>query len=222
MQDLTLVIGNKNYSSWSLRAWFLLKEMGLEFDEILLKLFTDEFEQGIGKYSPSKQVPVLKDKQHIIWDSLSIAEYLNEQYPDKQNWPKDSSARILARSLAAEMHSGFFTLRSQMPMNCRAENRNIKMTDDLQTDIDRIIHIWNECRNLYATQGPWLFGEFSVADAMYAPVAFRFASYSVNVVDEARTYMDFLLSRPAMQQWKQDAIAEKEVIEAAELGLSDT
>jgi len=214
----TLIIGNKNYSSWSLRPWLILKECAIEFDEIVLKLFTDEFEEIIGEYSPSKRVPVLRHAEHVIWDSLSIAEFLHETYPEKNLWPRNSAARILARTISCEMHSGFYSLREKMPMNCRANGRKVKMDDDLQSDIDRVIQIWEECRKQYQHLGPWLFGEFSIADAMYAPVAFRFATYQVAQPKSAQEYCSFLLSRPAMQEWKISAVAEKEVITAGEVG----
>ncbi len=216
----TLIIGNKNYSSWSLRPWLILKEAEIEFDEILIKLFTDGYEEKLGEYSPTKRVPVLRSAKHVIWDSLSIAEYLNESYPEKQLWPQDPDKRILARTISCEMHSGFFALREKMPMNCRATNRVVSMDDHLQTDIDRVIQIWTECRNQNASHGPWLFGEFSIADAMYAPVAFRFASYQVILSGAAKEYCDFMLSRPAMLQWKAEGAAEKEVIEAGEVGIT--
>ena len=219
MDKITLVIGNKNYSSWSLRAWLLLKEMHIEFDEVLLKLNTDDFEQRIGHLSPSRRVPVLHLGSQVIWDTLSIAEFLNEKYPDKQVWPKDLGARILARSISAEMHSSFNAIRNQMPMNCRAQNRTVPITKELQVDIDRIIQIWSMCRSKYTELGPWLFGGFSMADAMYAPVAFRFKSYQVDLVGQAKEYSDFLLSRPAMQHWLQDAHNEKEFIDSEEVGL---
>lgn len=214
----TLVIGNKNYSSWSLRPWLILKEADIAFQEIALKLFTDDFEERIGEYSPTRRVPVLRHGEHVIWDSLAIAESLNETHPEKQLWPQDPSARNLARSVSCEMHSGFFSLREKMPMNCRATNRKVKMDDDLQSDIDRIIKIWEQCRERFATTGDWLFGDFSIADAMYAPVAFRFSTYQVKLPKLAKEYCDFLLSRPAMQEWKVSACSEIEVITAGEVG----
>jgi len=219
MSNLTLVIGNKNYSSWSLRAWFLLKEMELDFEEIILKLDTDEFDQVIEGYSPSKRVPVLRDDDLVIWDTLAISEYLNETYPEKQLWPEDIHSRTLARAVSSEMHSGFMALRQFMPMNCRAENRKIIMNDELQADIDRVIQIWADCRSKHAKSGPWLFGQFSIADAMYAPVAFRFASYGVFVENEAREYLDYLLTHPAMQEWRLAACEEIEVLEHEEVGI---
>jgi len=216
----TLIIGNKNYSSWSLRPWLIFKEAGIEFEEIVLKLFTDEFEELIGEYSPSKRVPVLKSAEHIIWDSLSIAEFLNDTYPEKQLWPGEPNAKILARTISCEMHSGFFALREKMPMNCRAQNRKVTMDDSLQNDIERVIQIWENSRNKNSALGPWLFGKFSIADAMFSPVAFRFSTYQVKLPEIAQTYCDFLLSRPAMQEWKASAIAEKEVIQAGEVGIS--
>ena len=220
MRQLTLVIGNKNYSSWSLRSWFLLKEMEIQFDEVVLKLNTDDFEQRIGEYSPSRRVPVLRDGDYLIWDTLSIAEYLNERFPEKNIWPVKLENRILARSISAEMHSGFHAIRAHMPMNCRAKDRTVLMTDELQDDIDRIIEIWSECRATHAVSGPWLFGAFSIADAMYAPVAFRFASYGVFVDGLAKEYMQFLLSRPALQHWKQCSLLENEINDMYEVGIA--
>ncbi len=223
MDKTTLIIGNKNYSSWSLRAWMMLKQSNIEFDEILLKLDTEDFEQRIGDFSPSRTVPVLNHGGHVIWDSLAIAEYLNETYPNKQLWPQDVEARISARAVSAEMHSAFFSLRKLMPMNCRAENRRVEMTDDLLQNIERVKTIWTKARKQFGnnnsdSNGGFLFGHFTIADAMYAPVVFRFNTYGVELDGPAKEYADHMLQLTSMQDWLKEAKAEPEFIAHEEVG----
>ena len=170
--SLTLVIGNKNYSSWSLRAWLLLAESAIPFDEIRIPLDTPEFPAAISRYSPAACVPVLLIGDRPVWDSLAIAETLAEQFPDANLWPADAAQRAHARSICAEMHGGFQALRAAMPMNCRAMGRRVALPEKVTRDIDRMFEIWMDCRQRYA--GDWLFGEFSIADAMFAPVVLRF------------------------------------------------
>jgi glutathione S-transferase len=161
-------------------------------------------------------VPVYQEDGLTIWDSLAIAEYLAEQYPPL--WPEDKARRAKARSIAAEMHSGFFALREAMPMNCRAQGRKVQQTPALKQDIQRILAIWNECREQNAAHGPWLFGTFSIADAMYAPVVTRFHTYGVETDSVAAAYMQTLLAGAAVKRWYEAARQETEVIESEEVG----
>ncbi len=211
VNQLTLVIGNKNYSSWSLRPWLAMKHFGLEFEEIRVPLYVPESGQAIGNYSPSGKVPVLLHEDVIVWDSLAICEYLAEQFPAIQ-WPKDVRARAIARSISAEMHAGFQDLRQHLPMNCRARFPNEVRTPGVQNDINRITSIWRDCRQNYAMGGPMLFGEFTLADAIYAPVVLRFKTYSVPLDDLCQEYVDTMLALPALQEWVKAAEQEPEVI----------
>ena len=215
---LTLVIGNKNYSSWSLRAWLLLAESGIPFKEVRLALDTDEFSEAIGRYSPARRVPVLMFDDKPVWDTLAIAETLAERFPQAKLWPDDPDARAHARSISAEMHSGFEALRAAMPMNCRAMGRKVALPDDVTDDIDRIIDIWSDCRRRYGDDGGWLFNRFSIADAMYAPVVFRFRTYGINLPDSACHYPARLLQSEAIQNWLLACESETEVVDADEKG----
>ena len=214
----TLVIGNKNYSSWSLRAWFLMREAGIEFEEHRIVLDTDDTARQISEFSSAGKVPILVLGDTRIWDTLAIAETLAERYPDKHLWPEDADARAHARSISAEMHSGFEVLRAQMPMNCRAMGRRVPLPDELTDDIDRIIAIWSECHRRYGDTGQWLFGDFSIADAMFAPVVLRFRTYGINLPESAGFYPHRVLESEAMQNWLAACESETEVIEHEELG----
>lgn len=211
-----LYIGNRNYSSWSLRAWFLLAEADIDFEEERLPLDTREFEERIGAISPSRRVPVLVVDGDTVWDSLAIAETVAERWPDKALWPAGPSRRAHARSVSAEMHAGFAALRGAMPMNCRAMGRKVPLSRELKADIDRIFAIWSDCAERYG--GGWLFESFSVADAMYAPVVLRFRTYGVDLPQAAQGYADRVLRSKAMQKWLAAAESETEVIEAYEAG----
>jgi glutathione S-transferase len=199
MAPLTLVIGNKNYSSWSLRAWIALKHLGVPFEEIQVILDTPTTREDIEHYGPSGRVPVLRLGELAVWDSLAICEYAAEL--TGRGWPQDARARAVARSVCAEMHSGFSHLRSLWPMNARARNRRTAITAALEADIERIDVIWNDCRARFGAAGPWLFGEYSIADAMYAPVVLRFNTYSARISPTARWYMASVLEDPALQEW---------------------
>lgn len=211
-----LIIGNKNYSSWSLRAWFLLRNAGIEFDEERILLDCDDTAQHIAQYTAAGHVPVLILDDITVWDSLAIAETAAERWPEKRLWPDDAAQRAHARSISAEMHSGFEVLRSHMPLNCRAMGRKVALPDELTADIDRVIHIWSDCFHRYG--GEWLFGRFSIADAMYAPVVLRFRTYGINLPDSAYVYANRLLETVAMQEWLTAAETEVEVIEREEIG----
>jgi len=211
MSKLVLVIGNKAYSSWSLRPWLLMRQAGIPFDEVRLSLYAEGAKQKILQHSPAGKVPVLKDGGLAIWDSLAICEYLAEKYPEKQLWPADVAGRALARAISAEMHSGFTDLRSQMPMNVRREIPGRAKIPAVAADIARIEAIWNDCRVRNGARGAFLFGAFSIADAMYAPVVSRLRTYGVALGGAAAQYADAIHALPAMREWIAGAHAETEV-----------
>ena len=217
-----LIIGNKNYSSWSLRAWLLLREAGIEFDEHRIALDTDTSKAEIASFNPGGTVPVLQLGDLTVWDTMAIAETVAERWPDKNLWPVDADARAHARSICAEMHSGFAVLRECMPMNCRAMGRRVPLPDALTADIDRIIGIWSTCHRRYGSDNEgndgWLFGSFSIADAMFAPVVLRFRTYGINLPESAGFYPQRLLQSDAMQEWLAAAETEVEVIDREEKG----
>lgn len=217
MSQPLLVIGNKNYSSWSLRGWLALRKAGVDFEEKRLAMDTPEFHREIGALSPSRRVPALHDGDLCIWDSLAIGEYANERWALGSLLPAQPEERALARSFMAEMHAGFSALRSRMPMNCRAEGRQVDIDEDLEADIDRVCAIWSEC--LARSGGPWLFGEFSLADAAYAPVALRFFNYGVEGPPPVQAYVATVLSDPDVAAWMEAGKSETEVIEADEAGV---
>jgi glutathione S-transferase len=216
MSDYTLVIGNKNYSSWSLRPWLLMRHGGLPFREVRIALYTPTAQDEIRKYSPSGKVPVLLDGPLAVWDSLAIGEYLAERHPELGLWPRDVAERARARSLCAEMHSGFQPLRQHMSMNIRRQFPGMGRTVEVAANIDRIQRMWADCRQRHAAAGPFLFGAFTIADAMYAPVVLRFRTYAVQLTGVCREYAETILALPAMQQWLQDAAVETETISAFE------
>lgn len=213
---MKLVIGNKKYSSWSLRPWLLLREAGIPFEEIPVRLSTPEFDAEIRKHSPAGKVPVLIDGDVHVWDSLAISEYVAERFPGKQLWPADTAARAHARSICAEMHSGFPHVRSQLPMNCTAVLPGMGWNTSVQRDVDRIAAIWSDLRARHGGKGPFLFGTFTVADAFYAPVVSRFATYGIHLPDDAKAYADFILSLPSMQAWVAAAREERDFLLADE------
>jgi glutathione S-transferase len=213
-----LIIGNKNYSSWSLRAWFLLREADIDFEEHRILLDVEDTTRQIAEFSPAGKVPVLLLGDLAVWDSLAIAETVAERWPENKLWPDDAGARAHARSISAEMHSGFAELRSRMPMNCRAMGRRVALPDELTRDIDRVFDIWSDCYRRYGDRGSWLFGDFSIADAMYAPVVLRFRTYGINLPESARHYANRVLQSEAMQEWLLACETETEVIEQDEVG----
>ncbi|MGV2898190.1 glutathione S-transferase family protein [Achromobacter sp. AGC78] len=204
----TLIIGNKNYSSWSLRPWLALRATGIAFTEQKLGFFTEEFSRKVGAVSPAGLVPVLLDGDFAVWDSLAICEYVAEQHPEAGLWPKDAKARARARSLVAQMHSGFGALRNALPMNIEAHLPGIKLPEAAQQDISRLQAIWHDTRAEFGQGGPFLFGAFSIADAFFAPVVSRFTTYGIAAAGAVRDYMDAVLALPAMQDWMRDARAE--------------
>lgn len=214
----TLFIGNRNYSSWSLRAWLLLRHFEIPFEEHRLPLLTESFREAVGTRLPAGKVPVLALPDGTnVWESLAICETVSERFLEGGAWPADAGARARARSISAEMHAGFPALRAQMPMNCRAAGRHVPRTPALEQDIQRIREIWAECRERWASAGPWLFGHFSIADAMYAPVVSRFHTYGVDA-GPANAYMATVLDHPAMREWYAAAASEAEALPSMEVG----
>lgn len=217
MNTLRLVIGNKNYSSWSLRGWLVLVKLGLEFEEIRVPLGVEGYRRRLLEYSPAGKVPVLIDGDIVVWDSLAIIEYLAQRHPEL--WPDSPAQAAHARSIAAEMHAGFAALRTAMPMNCRAEGRRVEITAAVAADIARIQEIWSTCRRDSREQGSWLFGRFSAADAMFVPVVSRFHTYGVECAGLAREYMGAVLADPDIWRWYVEAHKERETIARLEQGL---
>jgi glutathione S-transferase len=215
--SLQLVIGSKNYSSWSLRAWMLLNHFEIPFREISIKLFTDNYQKELARYSPSLKVPVLIDEELTVWESLAICEYLNEQYLDNRALPAGREARALCRSFCSEMHAGFMALRSELPMNCRAR-RKLQFSAAVEQDIRRIDALWTQARRRFADRGSYLFGKFSLADCMYAPVVMRFYTYGAELGPEANDYLQFMLEDPSLTHWRQAAAAEEQVLSNFEVG----
>lgn len=212
---MKLIIGNKNYSSWSLRAWMAARAGGIGFEEIRIPLFIPGSREHILSHSPSGKVPCLIDHGLTVWDSLAICEYLAEKAP--QLWPADPAARAVARAVSAEMHAGFQNLRQRMGMNIRKDYTGHGRTPEVEADIARITAIWNDCRRRFGQGGPYLFGAFSIADAMYAPVCFRFQTYAVKPEGAAGDYLAAMLADPHMLAWQQAALAETEVIPAEDV-----
>lgn len=205
----TLVIGNKNYSSWSMRPWIALKATGIAFDEVVIPLYTgDADKKRILAFTASGKVPVLVDGDVTIWDSLAIIEYAAERFPKARLWPDDVAARAHARSVSAEMHSGFAALRSECGMNIHRPVAAKTLSAAAQADIARIKEIWSDCRQRYGRLGPYLFGQFSGADAMYAPVIHRFRTYAIELDPVLQGYVGVMNALPAFQEWTQAALAE--------------
>ncbi|MBO1014179.1 glutathione S-transferase family protein [Achromobacter sp. SD115] len=204
----TLIIGNKNYSSWSLRPWIALRATGIAFTEQKLGFFTEEFSRRVSAVSPAGLVPVLLDGDFAVWDSLAICEYLAERHPEARLWPQDPKARARARSLAAQMHSGFGAMRQALPMNVEARLPGIDLPEAAQQDISRLQAIWHDTRAEFGQGGAFLFGEFSIADAFFAPVVSRCNTYGIAAAGPVRDYMNAVLALPAMQEWTRDALAE--------------
>lgn len=210
---LTLVIGNKNYSSWSMRPWMALKGAGIAFDEVLIPLYTGEADKRrILAVTPSGKVPALIDGDITVWDSLAIIEYAAERFPEARLWPQDRAARAHARAISAEMHSGFAALRSECGMNIHRPVKARALSDAAHADIARVQQIWTDCRARYGAGGPYLFGAFTAADAMYAPVVHRFRTYAIEVDGPARAYMAAMQDHPAFRAWTEAALAETLVI----------
>lgn len=207
---MKLIIANRTYSSWSLRAWLALRASGHPFEEQVVLLRQPDTRANILRWSPSGKLPCLIDNELAIWDSLAIAEYLAEEMPPL--WPLDGASRAIARSVSAEMHSGFQALRNQMPMNLRRDAALDALTPELLADIQRVESIWTECRQRFGDREPYLFGAWSIADMMYAPVCLRFESYHVELGPVARDYLQAVLAHPHVLEWRAAAELESAVI----------
>ena len=207
---MQLVIGNKNHSSWSLRPWLLLRQARLTFEEVRIPLYQPDTRSHLTRYSSWGRVPVLIDGDVTVWESLAICEYLAETYPECKLWPSAREARALARSVSAEMHAGFSNLRHELSMDCRTQHARFPLSEPTRRELDRIETIWGECRSRYAARGPFLFGEFSVADAMYAPIALRGQTYSIPWSEVSARYVAAILALPDLQAWISEARAEPE------------
>lgn len=218
MNKPLLIIGNKNYSSWSLRAWLILKHADVDFEEMRIALRVPGYELKLSYFSPAGKVPALRDGELTVWDTLSIAEYVYESHP--KMWPADKAMRAVARSISAEMHSGFTAMRSAMPMNIRGRGRHVATTPELEADIARIKNIWRDLRTQHANAGAWLFGDYSIADAMFAPVVFRFLTYGVNEQGAIQDYMKTVMNDPHMQEWVRASELEQEVLVNYEVGIA--
>ena len=214
---MNLITGNKRYSSWSFRPWFLMKMAGIPFKETHLWIRKPDSLAKIRKFSPGGRVPVLIDGNVKVWESVAICEYLAEKFPKKQLWPKDAKARAEASSVSHEMHAGFMAMRLNLPCHFINRYSNFVVPPDAQADIARIQEIWNDCRKKYGKLGPFLFGKFSIADAMFAPVVFRFFAYGVKADGKiSQAYRDMIEGLPASQEWVRLARQEKERIPAYE------
>jgi glutathione S-transferase len=216
MSRLQLVIGNKNYSSWSMRPWVLARQAQIPFEELPLKFDGDVRVIGIEKYSRAGKVPVLLVDGEAVWDTLAIAETLAELHPEKQLWPEDARARRVARSACAEMHAGFQALRDKMPMNIDRSYPGKGLTPESRKDIDRVVALWSECRERFGSGGSLLFGRFSIADAFFAPVVMRFRTYGVGVPRSAEDYCTAVESLAAVREWMDAARKEMEFVPADE------
>ena len=216
---LKLIIGNKAYSSWSLRGWLACKQSGLPFEEMVVPLYDEAWEKRRegDEFAPSSgKVPILWDGDAVVWDSLAIVEYLADKVGRERFWPEDNAARAMARSMAAEMHSSFANLRRELPMNVRKSYPPRDLTDDVKGDINRILQLWAQARARFGGTGDFLFGDWCAADIMYAPVVTRFITYGVPVPPFAGLYMKAVLSHPAVSDWIDQAQDEPWVIEQYE------
>jgi glutathione S-transferase len=214
---MKLIIGNKNYSSWSLRAWLVLKQCGVPFDEEVVPLREADTRTAILRHSPSGKVPALEIDALVICESIAIAESLAERFPEAKLWPAERAARAHARAISAEMHSGFPELRKAVPMNCRHPVKPKAVTPGVQADVDRMVQIWTECRALHGADGPLLFGGFTIADAMFAPEVIRIAGAGLALPEPAAAYAAAVLALPAIAEWQAAAAAEPWLIPEWEL-----
>ena len=201
MAGLLLLIGNRKYSSWSLRSWIVLRQAGIKFDEKFVALQQPDTGAKILKYSPSGKVPFLRHGKIEVWESLAICEYLNEAFPKAGLWPKDKAARAHARAVSNEMHAGFAELRRHLGMDVSRQIDVPARIEAVRGEVDRVAAIWSQCRRKFGKGGPFLFGKFSIADGMYAPVATRFTTYGVKLPPVPAAYVKTMMNLPAMQEW---------------------
>jgi glutathione S-transferase len=218
MHELELIIGNKTYSGWSMRPWLALRHAGVEFRETRVPLYIPGYKGKVLEHSPSGKVPALRHGAVTLWDSLAICEYLAELFPFAKLWPETVANRAMARSMSAEMHSGFSSIRTALPFNCRAQGRHVALTAAVADEIARVHGLWRSCRQHHAEAGPWLFGAFTIADAMFIPMALRFVTYGVVLGPIEQAYLDTILGHPPVQEWIAAARQENEVVEDNEVG----
>ncbi|MEM7019801.1 MAG: glutathione S-transferase family protein [Pseudomonadota bacterium] len=213
--SLTLIIGNRNYSSWSLRAWLFLQESQVEFETIRIPLFKDDWREELAKYTPAGRVPVLLDGDITVWDSMAIMAHMQERFPSAVGWPKDPVARAAARSISAEMHAGFMAIREHLPQNIRERYQinSEHIPEPVQHEIARISDIWSDCYQQYSRPNGWLFGELSTADIMYAPVALRFLTYGIQLPEPAQTFISKVQNLAAIKTWQAMAAEETETLD---------
>ncbi|MBL4838294.1 MAG: glutathione S-transferase family protein [Kordiimonadaceae bacterium] len=217
MPEIKIIIGNKRYSSWSLRGWLAIDHTGLPYNEIKLRLDTPSFYEEIVKYSPAKRVPTLLDGDIAVWDSAAIIDYCARLVPEKFWWPADKAAYALARSVFNEMHSGFTEIRAHMPMNLVDNWQNLTLSDGIKTDVRRIVGIWTECREKHGAGGAFLFGEFSAVDMMFATITTRLTTYGIAVNSVSSDYINAVRNYPAMDKWFTEAVTETEIVSADQL-----
>jgi glutathione S-transferase len=210
---MRLLIGNMNYSSWSMRPWLLLTQLEIPFEAEKISFNDPSFQARVKAVSPVGKVPVLVDGDVVVWDSLAIVEYLAEKFPDRRIWPRDPQARARARSICAEMHAGFGALRDRLPMNCELVLPNVAFDRAVERDIARVVASWTDCRTRFGAEGPFLFGAFSAADAYYAPVVRRFLGFGVTVPEVAGQYLAAVDALPAMRAWMTAALAEQDYVD---------
>jgi glutathione S-transferase len=213
----TLIIGNKNYSSWSMRPWIAMKAAGIAFDEVVISLNAEDFKARLLKVSGTGKVPTLVDGDIKVWESLAILEYLADKYPDKNLWPRDPAARAHARAIASEMHAGFVPLRRAAPMNIWRPIMKLTLGAEAEANVARIDAMWADCRARFGHSGSFLFGAFGAADAMYAPVVARFHTYAVEIGAAARAYMKAVMALPAWREWTAAAVKEPWVLPEDEI-----
>ena len=218
MADLTIYLGNRNYASWSLRAWLALKATGAEFEEVVIPILVPGSKETLLKYSPSGKVPALHHGDIVVWDSMAICCYLADLFPEAGLWPSEPATKAMASSASAEMHSSFQALRREFPMNIRSTFAGREVSPDAQADINRVMAIWRQCRSRFGEPagGDFLFGHFTIADAMFAPVVSRFRSYKFDLEREADAYCDAITALPAMQEWAAAARNEPMIIDQYE------
>jgi glutathione S-transferase len=216
MSKALLIVGNKNYSSWSLRPFMAMAMADIPFDDKVIPfgqpIGNPKFMKAVRRYSKAGLVPILVHNGITIWDTLAIMEYLAETWPDRNLWPKTKAARALARSVSAEMHSGFGALRNACPMNLRRPIRAVPMNDAILKDVERIESLWRQCRKAHGKGGPFLFGKFGIADAMFAPVVTRLETFDIKVADDTQHYINAVLATPAFHEWKAGALKEKWIV----------
>lgn len=217
MSTLTLVIGNKNYSSWSLRVWIFMKQYQIKFNEKRVVLSTDTTDEELLKYNSGLKVPVLLEGDLAIWDSLAILEYLSEHYLAGKGLPSQPNKRAIARCVSAEMHASFSKIRRYLPMNCRKPITPIELSQPIQVEVQRIKAIWQQCREQYGDGGDWLFGQYSIADAMFAPIVLRFNTYGIKLDGILQEYSQTVLNQPHIIEWIKDSKKETEIIASDEI-----